>query len=137
MQQAIAEQEPAWTRLGFDGAPQREVHPPGSRDEIDLYGPGMIGECKLLAEARDLAQLDRYLEPLNRDAAHLSPAGRWHGLLIAAHGYSRELAAAIAERPDVQLLVCLRGPHDEATFVEVTDPDQAPPDLEAQPTGGS
>jgi len=134
MQNAICSQESAWRRLGYDEAPRKEVSPPGSNDRIDIYGPGLVAECKLRADTSALRQLEeQYLKPLNAKAADEAPTGRWFGIIITAGDYTRELVRAVAERDDIQLLVCLRDlepPEDDPesiSFVEITDPDAPHP----------
>lgn len=106
MRDAIATHRPSWARLGFAAAPRREVHVPGSLDRMDLFGDGVIAECKLDAGIASLVQLDRYLTALRAYQRRT----RWRGHLIVARSYSREVARLVQRRRDVDLWTCHRRP---------------------------
>ncbi len=120
MQLAIRDNENCWRRFGFPSRPIDERPVPGTRDRIDLFSPGIIAECKLHADTRALAQVDRYVAQLRRHGDH-TPTGHWHGLIVTARTWTRELAAAVAAREDVQLILCAPDEHHRPLFVEIPD----------------
>ena len=118
MQRAIRDIPLAWQRLGFSEQP--EIERPLTGGRIDLMAPGLVAECKLHADTRALDQLDRYITQLRAEGAP-SPDGDWHGLIVTARGWTREVAAAVAAREDVQLIWCLPNDEHAPIFTEIPD----------------
>lgn len=116
MRDAICSDELSWSKLGFPRAPEREIRPPGSRLRMDLFSPGVVGECKLVAGMSTLRQLDGYLR-LQRERG--VPQG-WVGHIIVALGYSDPLATAVFAREDIRLWVCRRSDDGTPTLIEIT-----------------
>lgn len=116
MRDALCAHETSWRKLGFSSVPQRETYAPGSRLRMDLYGPGVIGECKLVAGLSTLGQLDRYLA-LQRAAVQ---GQRWKGHIIIAFSYTDRLAAAVFEREDLQMWLCRRSHRGHPELAEIT-----------------
>ena len=81
MRDAIAAHPPSWRYLGFSAAPQPEVLAPGCRLRLDLWGQGLVVECKLVAGTSALEQLDRYLAHLRKADSTASCKGH---LVVAA-----------------------------------------------------
>ena len=67
---------------------------------MDLYGPGIIGECKnVLSGLETLRQLDGYL-----GLCASGSFGAWRGHLIVSAGFTTELARAVSAREDRQVV---------------------------------
>lgn len=105
MRDALARHRPSWRKIGFTTAPATEVYPPGSPLRMDIAGPGVVVECKVVLSGLGvLRQLDGYLA-LCRADSDLD----WRGHIVVAAGYTTELAKAVAARPDISLWECHRG----------------------------
>lgn len=115
MRDAIASDRHAWRKLGFTSAPATEVRPPQSPLRMDLYGPGIIGECKnVLSGLETLRQLDGYL-----GLCASGSSGAWRGHLIVSAGFTTELARAVSAREDVKLWTCRRKFGNRPVLTEV------------------
>jgi hypothetical protein len=125
MRDGIRDSPAAHKRLGFERPPRTEVRPPGSATRMDLYGPGVVVECKLVAGLAALAQLDGYLNILR-----VAEPGDWKGHIVADQVVTSELRRAIFARPDVRLWVCRRDDYDDPLLIELTRRRPLPPDVE-------
>jgi hypothetical protein len=125
MRDAIRDTPAAYKRLGFAAAPSIEVRPPGSLTRMDLHGPGVVVECKLVAGLATLDQLDGYLNILRAE----EPGG-WKGHIVADQVVTSELRRAIFARPDVRLWVCRRDDQDTPLLIELTRRRPLPPDMD-------
>ena len=115
MRNAIASDRRAWKKLGFTSAPTTEVRPPHSTLRMDLYGPGIIGECKnVLSGLETLRQLDGYL-----GLCASGSSGPWRGHLIVSAGFTTELARAVSARKDVKLWTCRRALGNRPDLTEI------------------
>ncbi len=79
-------------RIGFPSAPIAQVRI-SPRDRPDLLSPGVVGEVKRRIVPKDIAQLERYLDELERSDAR---DDGWRGVLI----HAGELSPAITARAD-------------------------------------
>lgn len=115
MRDAIANDQQAWTKLGFPSRPLTERRPPGSNLRMDLYTDGVIGECKnVLSGLESLRQLDTYPELCSH-----SSSARWTGNIIVATGFTTELAQAVNRRQDVRLWTCQRDDRGQASLTQI------------------
>jgi hypothetical protein len=122
MQLAIAGDEPSWRKLEFTAPPKCEQQVVHGLRRTDLWEPGVIAECKIVADRATLDQVHGYL------AAYRSshPEIQWRGHIIAARGYSRILAKD-AIRAGVGLWLCERESGATPHLMSITDPDAEPP----------
>lgn len=78
--------------LGFASAPDPQVTI-SPRDRPDLLGEGIVGEVKRRVVPKDIGQLERYLDELERSRQR---PGGWRGVLI----HAGELSPAVVARAE-------------------------------------
>ncbi len=79
-------------KIGFPSAPLAQVRI-SPRDRPDLFSPGVVGEVKRRILPKDIGQLERYLDELERSCPR---DDGWLGVLI----HAGELSPAITARAD-------------------------------------
>ena len=89
---AVLASRALWRKIGFPSAPiaQERISP---RDRPDLLSPGVVGEVKRRIVPKDMGQLERYLDELERSRPR---DDGWRGVLI----HAGELSPAITARAD-------------------------------------
>ena len=89
---AVLASRKLWRKIGFPSAPIAQVRI-SPRDRPDLLSPGVVGEVKRRIVPKDIAQLERYLDELERSRPR---DDGWRGVLI----HAGELSPAITARAD-------------------------------------
>lgn len=89
---AVLASSKLWRTIGFPSAPSPQV-PISPRDRPDLLADGVVGEVKRQLAPKDVRQLERYLDELERSRPR---ADRWRGVLI----HAGLLSPAITVRAD-------------------------------------